>query len=212
MTMPDLRYVVRDLRGDRTQAEFAAALGRTQAAVSYWESGKRTPSLDDLRGMLVLTGRDWASIFGQGTTLGAYRAGFAAGVEAARRALAGVAVPEHAGLGAGRDGERDVNGFYEREGLGTWQVIGLEEWRKLIADEGGVRSLVVFSSLTDPEGTFGPAQIYTAWGRYGDPMPLVDVRDYKAEDGSTERSIFRKFVSAPAALGVRSDTEGAPDA
>jgi hypothetical protein len=100
-----------------------------------------------------------------------------------------------------------------RDELGSWEVIGLEEWRKLIADEGGVRSLAVFSSLTDPDGDYGPRQIYTAWGRHDDVMPLVDIRDYKAEDGTTEESILRKFVpSAVAALGVRSDTEGAAGA
>lgn len=37
----------RDRRG-WTQSELAHRLGRTQTAVSYWEAGKRTPSLDEL--------------------------------------------------------------------------------------------------------------------------------------------------------------------
>lgn len=31
-----------------SQADLAAELGKTQTAISYWESGKRTPGLDDL--------------------------------------------------------------------------------------------------------------------------------------------------------------------
>lgn len=37
----------RELR-NWTQSELARRLGRTQTSLSYWESGKRTPSLDDL--------------------------------------------------------------------------------------------------------------------------------------------------------------------
>jgi transcriptional regulator with XRE-family HTH domain len=37
----------RETRG-WTQSDLAARLGRTQTAVSYWESGRRAPSLDDL--------------------------------------------------------------------------------------------------------------------------------------------------------------------
>jgi Zn-dependent peptidase ImmA (M78 family)/DNA-binding XRE family transcriptional regulator len=41
-----------------TQAELAARLGRTQTAVSYWESGKRMPGLDDLIDVSVAVGQD----------------------------------------------------------------------------------------------------------------------------------------------------------
>jgi transcriptional regulator with XRE-family HTH domain len=92
--MHDLPRIVRELRGPDTQMEFAAKLGRTQTAVSYWESGRRVPALDDLADMLRVAGREWADIFGAGDTLAAYRAGFAAGVNAARKALDGIALPE----------------------------------------------------------------------------------------------------------------------
>lgn len=46
-------WVARRIREARegvglTQADLAARLGRTQTSVSYWESGKRVPGLDDL--------------------------------------------------------------------------------------------------------------------------------------------------------------------
>jgi Zn-dependent peptidase ImmA (M78 family)/DNA-binding XRE family transcriptional regulator len=41
---------IRDVREEAglTQAQLALRLGRTQTSVSYWESGKRVPGLDDL--------------------------------------------------------------------------------------------------------------------------------------------------------------------
>jgi len=41
-----------------TQAELATRMGRTQTAVSYWESGKRIPGLDDLIDFSVAVGKD----------------------------------------------------------------------------------------------------------------------------------------------------------
>lgn len=78
--------------------------------------------------------------------------------------------------------------------LGDWVEIGIDEWRRLIAEAGGLEALSVFSSLTDPEGVYGSPQVYTAWGRREDGHPLVDVRDLKGDDGRTVRSTFRRFV------------------
>ncbi len=41
-----------------TQAELATRMGRTQTAISYWESGKRLPGLDDLIDLSVAVGQD----------------------------------------------------------------------------------------------------------------------------------------------------------
>lgn len=41
-----------------TQAELAARMGRTQTAISYWESGKRQPGLDDLIDLSVAVSKD----------------------------------------------------------------------------------------------------------------------------------------------------------
>jgi Zn-dependent peptidase ImmA (M78 family)/DNA-binding XRE family transcriptional regulator len=41
-----------------TQAELATRLGRTQTAVSYWESGKRLPGLDDIIDLAAALGQD----------------------------------------------------------------------------------------------------------------------------------------------------------
>ena len=51
---------IREAREDErlTQAELAARLDRTQTAVSYWESGKRVPALDDLIDISVAVGKD----------------------------------------------------------------------------------------------------------------------------------------------------------
>lgn len=78
----------------------------------------------------------------------------------------------------------------EGNSLGDWQEITREEYARLFGGE----DLTVFSSLTDPEGTFGIRQVYTAWGRQGSDAPLIDIRDYKGEDGRTERQVCRKFV------------------
>lgn len=80
--------------------------------------------------------------------------------------------------------------------LGSWVEIGRDEWWPTIEQAGGLKALAVFSSLTDPEGVYGPAQIYTAWGRREDDAPLVDICDFKADDGTTERQVCRKFAPA----------------
>jgi Zn-dependent peptidase ImmA (M78 family)/DNA-binding XRE family transcriptional regulator len=41
-----------------TQSELARRMGRTQTAVSYWESGKRLPGMDDLIDLAVALSRD----------------------------------------------------------------------------------------------------------------------------------------------------------
>lgn len=76
--------------------------------------------------------------------------------------------------------------------LGEWEEIPREEYWELF--ERG--KLTVFSTLTDPEGCYGVPRIYTAWGYKGDDAPLIDICDYKGEDGKTERQVCRRFVPA----------------
>lgn len=77
----------------------------------------------------------------------------------------------------------------EGNSLGDWQEITREEFDRL-----NHPGLMVFSTLTDPGGEFGIRQVYTAWGQQGADAPLIDIRDFKGEDGKTERQICRKFV------------------
>lgn len=80
--------------------------------------------------------------------------------------------------------------------LGGWVEISLDELRGIVADAGGLRALSVFATLTDPDGDYGPAQIYTAWGHPDAPHPLVDMRDYynNGHEAGCTKSILRKFV------------------
>lgn len=77
--------------------------------------------------------------------------------------------------------------------LGRWVVIDQPEWRALVGANGGLGALTVFSSLTDLEGVYGPPQVYTSWGIRGENVPLVDVREYRDDEGHTERTEFKKF-------------------
>jgi hypothetical protein len=103
----------------------------------------------------------------------------------------------------------DVEPWTDEEGrpLGSWIEITVEEWREIIAAAGGLGALSVFSSLTDPEGVYGPRQVYTAWGRRESRSPLVDIRDYKNEDGTSESFVCRKFVAVDALVGKRNPME-----
>jgi Zn-dependent peptidase ImmA (M78 family)/transcriptional regulator with XRE-family HTH domain len=61
MVSPSAARVGRRIRAERersglTQAAVAAALGKTPTAVSYWESGQRSPGLDDLAQLARLLG------------------------------------------------------------------------------------------------------------------------------------------------------------
>lgn len=58
MVGPGLGRRIREARerGGLTQADIAAALGKTPTAVSYWESGQRSPGLDDLAQLARLLG------------------------------------------------------------------------------------------------------------------------------------------------------------
>lgn len=87
---------------------------------------------------------------------------------------------------------------------GRWVEISEDEFCCTVALEGGLEALTVFSSLTDPDGIYGPRQVYTAWGIKGSNVPLVDIRDYKFADGSTDRRVVRRF----AALATVSSEEG----
>lgn len=78
--------------------------------------------------------------------------------------------------------------------LGGWVEIDRDAWRRIVRVVGGLERLSVFSTLTDPDGFYGTPQIYTAWGPRKGPNPLIDIRDYKAADGTTERTVFRRFV------------------
>lgn len=46
------------LRGGLTQAELAALAGTTQSGIARWESGRTSPSLDDIRRLVRLCGFD----------------------------------------------------------------------------------------------------------------------------------------------------------
>ena len=48
-----------------TQADVASALGYTQTAVSYWATGKRRPSLDDLCALADLFGTSTDYLLGR---------------------------------------------------------------------------------------------------------------------------------------------------
>jgi hypothetical protein len=75
--------------------------------------------------------------------------------------------------------------------LGAWVKTDRDEFRSLFSGE-----MVPFSTLTDPDGNYGPRQVYTAWGYPGEDAPRIDIRDYRDEDGYTTRQVFRKFVPA----------------
>ena len=56
-TVADAIRSARQARG-WSQNDLASQLGRTQTAISYWESGKRTPGLDDLLDLATTLQRD----------------------------------------------------------------------------------------------------------------------------------------------------------
>lgn len=76
--------------------------------------------------------------------------------------------------------------------LGAWTDMDSADFWAFIEAEG--ENLVVFSSLTDPGGVYGPPQIYTAWGFRDEDAPRVDIRDYKDERGRTIRQVCRRFA------------------
>ena len=78
--------------------------------------------------------------------------------------------------------------------LGEWAEIDLDEYHRLYVSASD--ELTPFETLTDPDGTDGKAQVYTAWGRRGEDTPYIDVRDYRDENGSTEGTLGRQFVPA----------------
>jgi Zn-dependent peptidase ImmA (M78 family)/DNA-binding XRE family transcriptional regulator len=56
---------LREAREERgwTQKDLAHRLGRTQTAISYWESGKRKPDIDDLLDLATALGEDVSYFF-----------------------------------------------------------------------------------------------------------------------------------------------------
>lgn len=88
-----------------------------------------------------------------------------------------------------RDGDGEL--------LGDWEVVTDREWARIFDEAGGYDALTVFASLTDPEGDYGEPQVYTAWGRPDDDVPLLDICDYGEPGfGSRDwtRRVTRKFV------------------
>lgn len=75
--------------------------------------------------------------------------------------------------------------------LGEWVEITYDEQQRIVAEAGGLDALTVFATLTDP-----PRETYTAWGRPGDTVPLVDTRtlDWPAEAAHPDTETYRKFV------------------
>ena len=69
-----------------TQTEIAARMGVTQACISYWRSGKRTPKLNDMAALLEATGATWAHVFASPPEE-AVVVGFRAGLDAAVTAI-----------------------------------------------------------------------------------------------------------------------------
>jgi transcriptional regulator with XRE-family HTH domain len=53
-------YLIREarLRAGLTQSELAARAGTAQSGIARWESGRTTPSLDDVRRLVRLCGLD----------------------------------------------------------------------------------------------------------------------------------------------------------
>lgn len=49
--------IVRQLRGKKTQREFAQELGVVQSTLSYWESGKGTPNLENIEMLASFWGK-----------------------------------------------------------------------------------------------------------------------------------------------------------
>jgi hypothetical protein len=80
------------------------------------------------------------------------------------------------------------------EFLGQWENITQEEFWAAVREAGGLGELNVFSTLTDPDGTYGQRQIYTAWGRSGSPAPLLDICDYLDDSGKVAQRLCRRFV------------------
>jgi hypothetical protein len=56
---------------------------------------------------------------------------------------------------------------------GHWESATCAEYSKAIADAGGMRALSVYSALTDPEGTRGPAIVFTEWGTKEGHTPVA---------------------------------------
>jgi hypothetical protein len=87
--------------------------------------------------------------------------------------------------------------------LGAWVKIDRDEFRSLFSEE-----MVPFSTLTDPDGNYGPRQVYTSWGYPGEDAPRIDIRDDRDEDGNTTRRVLRKFVPASDTGQLAQSTEG----
>lgn len=79
--------------------------------------------------------------------------------------------------------------------LGDWVQIDRDRYAEIFTAADARDRLIVFASLTDPDGQYGPRQIYTAWGHRGQDAPLLDATDYVGgEYGTTRKQVYRQFV------------------
>jgi hypothetical protein len=70
-------------------------------------------------------------------------------------------------------------------GAGHWEATDCAGWSAAVKAAGGLNYLGVWSTLTDPEGQYGPPTIYTCWGeRHGEGNNPVAA---DANDGSRTR-------------------------
>lgn len=79
--------------------------------------------------------------------------------------------------------------------LGHWEEVTRDDYIAIKEAAGGVQCLDVFATLTDPDGVYGPKQVYTAWGIHGHDVPLIDRRTENLDDDEPTDT-FRKFVAA----------------
>ncbi|MHB1762647.1 MAG: hypothetical protein ACYCS4_07910 [Acidimicrobiales bacterium] len=55
---------------------------------------------------------------------------------------------------------------------GHWETCSCEEFQEAVQKAGGLDALEPWSSLTDPDGEYGPPTVFTSWG-LGRHLPVV---------------------------------------